>query len=187
MKTHNVYLNPERKKYYLQQLDIAKNIKDEVWDLDDGLELILDKINQSSEIQTILSCKPHGSLPEDLSYLHLAYSKKIEKRLRICLLKFASFLVRRQIGLLWINLYNAHEYNSSAIAHRKQLDAMMMSSGWNIGNDATLTLDAVSNPEKYTNINCFVITFNGKDERDCEERNHQIFWRKLCNILSKIH
>ena len=185
MKTHNVYLNPERKKYYLQQLDIAKNIKSGEWDLDDGLELILDKINQSSEIQTILSRKPHGSLQTGLSYLHLAYSKKIEKRLRICLLKFDSFLFRRQIGNLWINLYNAHEYNSSAMEQKKQVDALMMGRPSRYGELSAL--DAVSNVEKYTNINCFVITFDGKDERDHDERNHQIFWRKLCNILSKIH
>lgn len=185
MKTHNIYLNPERKKYYLQQLDIAKNIKDGYWDLDDGLELILNKINQNSEIQTILSRNPHGSLQEGISYLHLAYSQKIEEKLKFCLLKLESFLIRKQIGEISVGLYNAHEYSSLGIK-QKQVNAMLASSplaSWSSKYNEVLSLDAVSNVEKYTNINCFIIMFDGKDD----ERNHQIFWRKLCNILSKIH
>jgi hypothetical protein len=53
----NVYLTPEKKSYYINELNKAKTINDSNWDVDNGLIDVLDCINENPNIQTLLSKK----------------------------------------------------------------------------------------------------------------------------------
>ena len=75
------YLTPELKEYYMK--DFNNNVlkcEDEFWDLDEGLEDILIKINKSDKIQTLYSRRFTGDLGKngdnDVSTLWILLSEE---------------------------------------------------------------------------------------------------------------
>ena len=79
------YLTKEKKEYYQTELMKAVDCTDPDWDLDEGLKDILFKINDSPNLQTILSKRANKPNHKDFnschSYLHLAVTKEAENKL----------------------------------------------------------------------------------------------------------
>lgn len=81
-----IYLTPDKKKYYLEEYNKFKKVKNPFWKLDSFLEKTLDTINQNPNVQTLSSCrysasKPNGHPSEYKSYLYFTITLKAESKL----------------------------------------------------------------------------------------------------------
>jgi hypothetical protein len=160
----NVYLTPEKKSYYINELNKAKTINDSNWDVDNGLIDVLDCINENPNIQTLLSKKSEDLRIDNNSYLHFTYSRKVIHSLNIL------------IPLLYAELKSLNSIFT--IIHRKANEYKGKTNKFNISNNIS-KLDAVSNVEKYTNINCFIIEITSFDNEA-----HNKFWELLKKRLN---
>jgi len=73
-----MYLNPELKKWYLEDFERLLNLDDDYWNIDSiFLQDILVKINENNNIQTLYSKLDE----QDESYLFFTYSSDVELKL----------------------------------------------------------------------------------------------------------
>ena len=148
----------------MAELDKAKKFTDKDWDLDEGLLEVLDAINANPNLQTILSKRSENLLRDNVSYLHFTYTKESFKAIMETLGEIIDVLKENYISG---NL----EYLTASQYKRKTPNELRNK----------YRLDVISNLEKYTNINCFIIeifSFNAKD--------HELFWNLLKNKLKDL-
>lgn len=156
----DIFLTPELKSYYLAELNKAKQIKDKDWDIDKGLIHILDEINLNPNIQTILSKRSENLNRDNVSYLHLAHTKESYHNLNNALENVKSIMMNQ--GTCGGDLFYLASNNYKAKTTYK----------------GKHTLDVLSNTERYTNINCFIIEMYSFEPKD-----HNLFWDELLNEL----
>lgn len=154
------FLTPELKSYYMAELNKAKQIKDKDWDIDEGLIPILDEINLNPNIQTILSKRSENLNRDNVSYLHITHTKDTYNKVFNALQSVSkTMMCQGSCGGDFVYL-NSNNYKAKKTFKGKHI------------------LDAIGNPKKYTNINCFIIemySFNPKD--------HDLFWNKILDEL----
>lgn len=162
----NVYLTPEKKSYYINELNKAKTINDSDWDVDNGLIDVLDCINENPNIQTLLSKKSEDLRIDNGSYLHFTYTRNVIHNLNV-LIPLLNAELKSLNSIFTIIHLKANEYKGKT-------------NKLNIPKKFS-KLDVISNVEKYTNINCFIIEINSND-KDV----HNKFWdllKKRLNFL----
>lgn len=156
------YLTKEKKEYYLQELEKCKNCGDEDWDLDEGIEPILTKLNSNPNICTLLSCKWDGKkkISQETSYIFLAFTPEFETKLFKYTKLFTEILgshVNKDVTGFSVGVvpFDDNTKTNNKFEENKNLQ----------------NLDVVVNQKDYTNINQWFVRFESPYMKD-----HDLFW-----------
>jgi len=157
------FLTPEKKQYYLTELEKCKNCKHPDWDLDEGVLPILDAINANPNVQTILS----KYSTTGLSYLQLTCTANVAD-------KFMA-LVNDIVEQLY-QFEDTSALNVIVEPHDKPSPG-----GGLITNIHLKKLDVVTKVVKYTSINRIMLRFNS-----LVPNQHNFFWEQMLRFKNLV-
>jgi hypothetical protein len=102
--TASLYLTEITKEFYLDDFKSLIAFKEnDYWKLDDGLDSVLQKINGATDFQTLFSKKYKFTdgyfASEPKSYLDIAFTQKVKRRLHSLLLSFQEEIENQEAKL----------------------------------------------------------------------------------------
>jgi hypothetical protein len=159
------YLTDELKTYYMSDFRNLLSFKgSEFWDIDEGLETLLEKINDLTNFQSLYSkmfkLDVENFATEGISYLDLAYRKE----------------ARDQLLQILNQVKDATSCNGSQVS----IFECHSSDNANFRSESKLQIGCINNPD-YFRIKHFKITIKSLNI-EC----HDLFWKNI-KLAFRIH